>query len=199
MRLFEIARRFDMHVQPQLILLQKTLLQIEGLGRQLYPELDLWKTAQPIMQEWGADRLSGRNIAQELRRQLPDLSESVRMLPQLLQQFVQKASEGTLRIRVDHGTVRGTAARDPRQRAPPRPDDRRRRGAAGRHPLAGVPQRLAARRGAERGRAADGDTGAALTPRFRSGRPGARRSTRHVQARACLPFQARPDMPGRTP
>jgi len=102
MRLFEVARRFDMRVQPQLILLQKTLLQIEGLGRQLYPQLDLWKTAQPIMQEWGADRLSGRNIAQELRRQLPDLSESIRMLPQLLQQFVQKASEGTLRIRVDN-------------------------------------------------------------------------------------------------
>jgi ubiquinone biosynthesis protein len=101
-RLFEVARRFDMRVQPQLILLQKTLLQIEGLGRQLYPQLDLWKTAQPIMQEWGADRLSGRNIAQELRRQLPDLSESIRMLPQLLQQFVQKASEGTLRIRVDN-------------------------------------------------------------------------------------------------
>ncbi len=101
MRLFEVARRFDMRVQPQLILLQKTLLQIEGLGRQLYPQLDLWKTAQPIMQEWGADRLSGRNIAEQLRRQLPDLSESVRMLPQLLQQFVQKASEGTLRIHVD--------------------------------------------------------------------------------------------------
>jgi ubiquinone biosynthesis protein len=118
MRLFEIARRFDMRVQPQLILLQKTLLQIEGLGRQLYPELDLWKTAQPIMQDWGADRLSGRNIAQELRRQLPDLSESVRMLPQLLQQFVQKASEGTLRIRVDsepyeelRREIRGSARR----------------------------------------------------------------------------------------
>ena len=102
MRLFEVARRFDMRVQPQLILLQKTLLQIEGLGRQLYPQLDLWKTAQPIMQDWGADRLSGRQIAEQLRRQLPDLSESVRMLPQLLQQFVQKASEGTLRIRVDN-------------------------------------------------------------------------------------------------
>ena len=101
MRLFEVARRFDMRVQPQLILLQKTLLQIEGLGRQLYPQLDLWKTAQPIMQDWGADRLSGRHIAEQLRRQLPDLSESVRMLPQILQQFVQKASEGTLRIRVD--------------------------------------------------------------------------------------------------
>ena len=56
LRLFETARRFQMEVQPQLILLQKTLLQIEGLGRQLYPQLDLWKTAQPIMREWAAER-----------------------------------------------------------------------------------------------------------------------------------------------
>ena len=130
MRLFEVARRFDMRVQPQLILLQKTLLQIEGLGRQLYPQLDLWKTAQPIMQEWGADRLSGRNIAQELRRQLPDLSESIRMLPQLLQQFVQKASEGTLRIRVDNEPYAGVAPRNARERPAPRPDHRRGRGVA---------------------------------------------------------------------
>ena len=101
MRLFETARRFDMNVQPQLILLQKTLLQIEGLGRQLYPQLDLWKTAQPILKEWAAERLSGRSFALQLRRQLPDVSEAVRMLPQVLQQFVQKASEGTLRIRMD--------------------------------------------------------------------------------------------------
>jgi ubiquinone biosynthesis protein len=102
MRLFETARRFDMKVQPQLLLLQKTLLQIEGLGRQLYPQLDLWKTAQPIMQEWAAERLSGRNFAEQLRRQMPDISEAVRALPQILQQFVQKASEGTLKIRMDH-------------------------------------------------------------------------------------------------
>jgi ubiquinone biosynthesis protein len=102
MRLFETARRFDMKVQPQLLLLQKTLLQIEGLGRQLYPQLDLWKTAQPIMQDWAAERLSGRNFAEQLRRQIPDLSEAVRALPQILQQFVQKASEGTLKIRMDH-------------------------------------------------------------------------------------------------
>jgi ubiquinone biosynthesis protein len=101
LRLFEVARRFDMRVQPQLLLLQKTLLQIEGLGRQLYPQLDLWKTAQPIMQDWAADRLSGRSFAQQFRRQLPDISEAVRALPQVLQQFVQKASEGTLRIRMD--------------------------------------------------------------------------------------------------
>jgi ubiquinone biosynthesis protein len=101
MRLFEIARRFDMRIQPQLLLLQKTMLQIEGLGRQLYPQLDLWKTAQPILQEWAADRFSGRSFAEQFRRQLPDINEAVRTLPQVLQQFVQKASEGTLRIRMD--------------------------------------------------------------------------------------------------
>ncbi len=100
-RVFETARRFDMQVQPQLILLQKTLLQIEGLGRMLYPQLDLWKTAQPILKEWGAERLSGRTLAQQLRRQLPDLSESLRMLPQVIQQFVQQASEGRFRITVE--------------------------------------------------------------------------------------------------
>jgi ubiquinone biosynthesis protein len=101
LRLFEVARRFQMTVQPQLILLQKTLLQIEGLGRQLYPDLDLWKTAQPILREWAADRLSGRNLASQLRRQLPDLSEALRMLPQILQQAVQQASDGNLRLKVD--------------------------------------------------------------------------------------------------
>jgi ubiquinone biosynthesis protein len=101
LRLFETARRFQMNVQPQLILLQKTLLQIEGLGRQLYPELDLWKTAQPILREWAADRLSGRHLAQQLRRQLPDLSEALRMLPQVLQQAVQQASDGNFRVRIE--------------------------------------------------------------------------------------------------
>jgi ubiquinone biosynthesis protein len=118
MRLFEVARRFQMTVQPQLILLQKTLLQIEGLGRQLYPDLDLWKTAQPILRDWAADRLSGRNLATEIRRQLPDLSEALRMLPQILQQAVQQAADGNLRIKVDQtgieelrGELRASARR----------------------------------------------------------------------------------------
>jgi ubiquinone biosynthesis protein len=101
LRLFETARRFQMQVQPQLILLQKTLLQIEGLGRQLYPQLDLWKTARPILEDWAADRLSGRNVAAELRRQLPELGEAFRMLPQVLQQFVQQASEGRFRLQIE--------------------------------------------------------------------------------------------------
>jgi ubiquinone biosynthesis protein len=105
MRLFETARRFQMQVQPQLILLQKTLLQIEGLGRQLYPELDLWKTAQPILRDWAAERLSGRALASELRRQLPDLSEAIRSVPQLLQTIVQQAAEGRLRLKVEQSGV----------------------------------------------------------------------------------------------
>ena len=105
LRLFETARRFQMKVQPQLILLQKTLLQIEGLGRQLYPELDLWKTAQPVLKDWAADRLSGRSLAEQLRRQLPDLSEALRMLPQVLQHAVQQASDGEFRIRVEQPGV----------------------------------------------------------------------------------------------
>ncbi len=104
-RVFETARRFDMQVQPQLILLQKTLLQIEGLGRLLYPQLDLWKTAQPILKEWGAERFSGRTLAQQLRRQLPDLNESLRMLPQVIQHFVQQASEGKFRIKVEQSGI----------------------------------------------------------------------------------------------
>jgi ubiquinone biosynthesis protein len=105
LRLFETARRFQMKVQPQLLLLQKTLLQIEGLGRQLYPQLDLWKTAQPILKDWAADRLSGRNLAQQLRRQLPDVSEALRTLPQVLQQIVQQASEGKFRLKVEQAGI----------------------------------------------------------------------------------------------
>jgi ubiquinone biosynthesis protein len=95
-----------MEVQPQLILLQKTLLQIEGLGRQLYPELDLWKTAQPILREWAAERMSGRSLAQELRRQLPDLGEAIRSLPQALQGLAQHASDGRFVVRVEQSGIR---------------------------------------------------------------------------------------------
>ena len=58
LNLFQVARRFQMEVQPQLVLLQKTLLNIEGLGRQLYPQLDLWSTAQPFLEQWMHDRVA---------------------------------------------------------------------------------------------------------------------------------------------
>jgi ubiquinone biosynthesis protein len=99
-RLFRTARRFNMEIQPQLILLQKTLLNIEGLGRQLYPRLDLWETAKPILENWMQDRLSGRAVIDSLRDQLPDLSETLQALPGLVQQVVQQAADGQLEIRV---------------------------------------------------------------------------------------------------
>jgi ubiquinone biosynthesis protein len=95
LRLFETARRFDMQVQPQLILLQKTLFNIEGLGRQLYPELDLWKTAQPVLSEWMRERTRPRTILKEIRTHLPDALMSLRQVPQILQTAVREAAEGS--------------------------------------------------------------------------------------------------------
>jgi ubiquinone biosynthesis protein len=95
LRLFETARRFDMQVQPQLILLQKTLFNIEGLGRQLYPELDLWKTAQPVLREWMKERVSPRTIFKEIRAHWPDALLTLRQIPQIVQTSIREAAEGT--------------------------------------------------------------------------------------------------------
>jgi ubiquinone biosynthesis protein len=100
LRLFEVARRFDMQVQPQLVLLQKTLLNIEGLGRQLYPELDLWKTARPILQRWMRERMSPRTLLKQARTQLPDTIEALKQLPQLFNSAVREAAEGRVRWQV---------------------------------------------------------------------------------------------------
>jgi ubiquinone biosynthesis protein len=91
LRLFEIARRFRMEIQPQLVLLQKTLLNIEGLGRQLYPELDLWKTAQPLLRSWYRERTSPRTLAKEARRHLPELIDTLRATPPLVRRLVREA------------------------------------------------------------------------------------------------------------
>lgn len=107
LRLFQTARRFNMEVQPQLVLLQKTLLNIEGLGRELYPDLDLWKTAYPILQEWMAERLSGRKVLQKIREQLPELGESLQVLPQVIQEMMQKASDGRLVMQVTNPELEG--------------------------------------------------------------------------------------------
>jgi len=107
LRLFEVARRFDMQVQPQLVLLQKTLLNIEGLGRQLYPELDLWKTAQPILRRWMRERMSPRTLLKQARAQLPDTVEALKQLPQLFNTAVREAAEGRLRRQVQSVEMEG--------------------------------------------------------------------------------------------
>ena len=104
LRLFETARRFDMRIQPQLILVPQTRLNIEGLGRELYPELDLWKTAQPILRSWMRDRMSPRAVLRGIRTQLPDTIEALKQVPQLFQIAVREAGEGRLTFNVqNHG------------------------------------------------------------------------------------------------
>ncbi len=105
LRLFETAERFQMQIQPQLILLQKTLLNIEGLGRQLYPELDLWKTGHPILQEWMREQVSPRAFFERLRAQLPEIAATARNLPQLLHGFVQQATQGKFRLQVETAEI----------------------------------------------------------------------------------------------
>ncbi len=99
--LFETAQRFDMEIQPQLILLQKTLFNIEGLGRQLYPELDLWKTAHPVLREWMDEQIGGRAMFESIRDNLPQLREAMRELPGVIRQLSEQAANGSLRLRMD--------------------------------------------------------------------------------------------------
>ena len=98
-RLFQVARRFDMPVQPQLVLLQKTLLNIEGLGRQLYPELDLWETAKPFLERWMREQVGPRALARALRRELPTVLPLLPELPGLVHELLRRQRDGQLIIR----------------------------------------------------------------------------------------------------
>ena len=89
--LFNTARQFNMEVQPQLILLQKTLFNIEGLGRQLYPELDLWKTAYPVLKEWMNEQIGFKSVASDFRKNLPLLRQTARDFPKIIKRFSSQA------------------------------------------------------------------------------------------------------------
>ena len=104
-RLFEISRRFNVELQPQLILLQKTLVNVEGLGRDLYPQLDVWHTAAPILRQWMRERMSPRQIFHNMRMQLPELIEVARVLPAILKSTLQRAEGGMLRMLVETPAV----------------------------------------------------------------------------------------------
>ena len=95
--LFSTARRFDMHVQPQLVLLQKTLLNIEGLGRQLYPDLDLWQTAKPFLESWFQERLSPKAKIKKLIKQLPDFADQFPEIPSLIYKALDNAAHAERR------------------------------------------------------------------------------------------------------
>ncbi|MBI3100422.1 MAG: ubiquinone biosynthesis regulatory protein kinase UbiB [Burkholderiales bacterium] len=92
LRLFQTSRRFNVEIQPQLVLLQKTLLNIEGLGRQLDPDLDLWSTAKPFLEKWMLDQLGPQRLRRELRDQLPHYAKILPALPRLLHDHLQRHS-----------------------------------------------------------------------------------------------------------
>jgi ubiquinone biosynthesis protein len=98
LRLFETARDFNMEIQPQLLLLQKTFLHIEGLGRQLYPQLDLWDTAKPFLEKWLSEQMGLRALAKGMKRNLPFLAEHIPDLPQLAFKLLDKAANDKLEV-----------------------------------------------------------------------------------------------------
>ena len=101
LRLFQTARRFNMEVQPQLVLLQKTLLSIEGLGRQLYPELDLWKTAKPFLERWMSEQVGTRALFNRLRENAPQWGERMPEIPMLFHEVLTQARQGRLTLNTD--------------------------------------------------------------------------------------------------
>ncbi|HET7306386.1 MAG TPA: ubiquinone biosynthesis regulatory protein kinase UbiB [Gammaproteobacteria bacterium] len=97
-RLFQTARRFNMEVQPQLVLLQKTLLNIEGIGRELYPELDLWRTAKPFFEDWMHEQLGPASVLRDAKNDAPLMMQMLKDLPETLHDALDQARSGTMHI-----------------------------------------------------------------------------------------------------
>lgn len=97
MRLFQTSRRFQVEIQPQLVLLQKTLLNIEGLGRDLDPELDLWSTAKPFLERWMLEQVGPAKLLAQLKAEAPAYAKLLPMLPRLLAQYLKTPPAGLTR------------------------------------------------------------------------------------------------------
>ena len=97
LRLFQISRRFNVVIQPQLVLLQKTLLNVEGLGRQLDPDLDLWHTAKPFLEKWMHEQIGPKRLLRELKDQAPYYAKMLPDLPRLLHGYLQQRPAEDLR------------------------------------------------------------------------------------------------------
>lgn len=106
MRLFRVAQRFNVEIQPQMILLHKTLFNIEGLGRELYPQLDLWKTAHPVLKRWMDEQVGPRAMLDDLRLNLPQIRQSLRQLPMVIRQLADQASSGSIKLDMESPELR---------------------------------------------------------------------------------------------
>ncbi len=98
LKLFRTGRRFGMEVQPQLVLLQKTLLYIEGLGKQLYPDLDLWATAMPFLENWIRQRKGFEGFRQKVQQHGPELVEQIPEIPGMIYEVLKQAQDGKLAL-----------------------------------------------------------------------------------------------------
>jgi ubiquinone biosynthesis protein len=101
LRLFQTSRRFNMEIQPQLVMLQKTLLNIEGLGRSIDPDLDLWATAKPFLERWMSEQLGWRGLARRLRDEVPHWGVVLPELPRLVHRAITEDRLGRLKEGLD--------------------------------------------------------------------------------------------------
>ena len=119
LRLFQASRRFHVEIQPQLVMLQKTLLNIEGLGRQLDPDLDLWKTAKPYLERWMSEQLGWRGFVRNVLNEAPRWANMLPQLPRLVHRALDADHAG--RHRAGAGTARRRAKAAPPQHRHARP------------------------------------------------------------------------------
>ena len=101
LRLFQTSRRFNVEIQPQLVMLQKTLLNIEGLGRQLDPELDLWTTAKPFLERWMSEQIGWRGLLRSFKQEAPYLARTIPQLPRLVHQALAQPAKTDLQPQID--------------------------------------------------------------------------------------------------
>jgi ubiquinone biosynthesis protein len=97
MRLFQTSRRFHVEIQPQLVLLQKTLLNIEGLGRDLDPDLDLWSTAKPFLEKWMIEQIGPEKLLAQLKAEAPSYAKLLPLLPRLLSDYLKRQPDASQR------------------------------------------------------------------------------------------------------
>ncbi len=117
LRLFQTSRRFNVEIQPQLVMLQKTLLNIEGLGRQLDPDLDLWKTAKPFLEKWMESQMGWRGFVRNLKNEAPYWARSLPQIPRLAQQALAaqaRAPETGVATQAAMAAIQATQARHER-------------------------------------------------------------------------------------
>ena len=105
LRLFQTARAFNMEIQPQLLLLEKTFLHIEGIGRQLYPQLDLWDTAKPFIERWLSEQLGMRALVKGMQKNLPYIAEHLPDLPQIAFKALDRIANDELRVELRSGQL----------------------------------------------------------------------------------------------